>query len=139
MSKQKLSGHCYCGAVQFETSGDPIWVSHCHCESCRRHSGSAMTTYAGFRPDQVTFTAEMPSRFSPGNGVTRSFCGQCGSSVAYEAEHSPNEIHLYIGLFDDPGQLEPADHSFYAEKVSWLQVDDQLPKYQNLEDMLANR
>jgi len=128
MSDQKFSGHCYCSAIKFEIDGKSDWVGHCHCESCRRHSGSVMTTFAGFRPEQVKFTAAMPNRFTTDDGVTRSFCGQCGSPIAYETIDRPDEIHLQLGLFDDLEQLTPQDHSFLEEKVSWLHADEHLPE-----------
>ena len=128
MSDEKRTGHCYCGAIEFETRGEPLWVAHCHCESCRRHSGSVMNNFAGFRPAQVNWLADRPAHFKPGNGVTRSFCSRCGSPIAYESVDCPDEIHLYLGLFDDLEQLRPRNHSFYQEKVSWLQADEQLPK-----------
>ena len=127
MSETRLTGHCYCGAVTFEIDGESDWVGHCHCESCRRASGSVMTTFAGFKKNQVHFTGARPSSFSPGNGVTRSFCGTCGSAVAYENAGSPDEIHLHLGLFDDIDRLPAQDHSFRNEKASWLTADEHLP------------
>ena len=128
MNETGFSGHCYCGAVKFEISGEPEWVGHCHCESCRRQSGSVMTTFAGFHPSQVVFTGAIPTRFRSKDGVVRSFCDECGSPVAYEQENKPDEIHMQLGLFDDLEHLQPRDHSFYAEKVSWLKADEHLPK-----------
>ena len=128
MSCSNLSGHCYCGAVKFEASGEPIWVGHCHCESCRRASGSVMTSFATYLLDKVVFTGAMPTRFPTDDSVVRSFCGQCGSPVAYESTEKENEIDLHLGLFDDLEQIKPRNHTFYAEKVSWLQADDHLPK-----------
>jgi hypothetical protein len=127
MSETKLSGHCYCGAVRFAVSGESDWIGHCHCESCRRQTGSVMTTFAGFRPHQVIYTGAIPNRYRIGDGVTRSFCGQCGSPVAYESDDRPDEIHLQLGLFDDLEPLAPSDHSFIDEKPTWLHVDEQLP------------
>jgi hypothetical protein len=127
MSETKLTGHCYCGAVTFEIDGKSDWVGHCHCESCRRASGSVMTTFAGFKKDQVTFTGAQPSSFSPGNGVTRSFCGRCGSAIAYENAGEPGELHLHVGLFDNIELLPAQDHSFRNEKASWLTADEHLP------------
>ena len=127
MPETKLSGHCYCGAVKFEVSGEPDWIGHCHCESCRRQSGSVMTTFAGFREDQVIFTGAMPNRYSSNDGVTRSFCGQCGSPVAYQSSDQAG-IHLHLGLFDDLELLVPKDHSFLNEKPSWLRADEHLPE-----------
>ena len=127
MLETKLSGHCYCGAVKFEISGESDWIGHCHCESCRRQSGSVMTTFAGFREDQVIFTGAMPNRYSSNDGVTRSFCGQCGSPVAYQSSDQTG-IHLHLGLFDDLELLVPQDHSFLNEKPSWLHADEHLPE-----------
>jgi len=128
MSYSNLSGHCYCGAVKFETSGQPVWVGHCHCESCRRASGSVMTSFATYHLDKVIFTGEKPARFPTEDGVVRSFCGHCGSPVAYESSDKKNQIDLHLGLFDDLEQIKPQDHTHYAEKVSWLQSDEHLPK-----------
>ena len=128
MSETKLTGHCYCGAVKFEVTGKSDWIGHCHCQSCRRQSGSVMTTFAGFRNDQIIFTGAMPNRFSSDDGVTRSFCGQCGSSVAYQSNDLPDDTHLHLGLFDDLELLVPIDHSFLHEKPSWLHADEQLPE-----------
>ena len=127
MPATKLSGHCYCGAVKFEVSGDSNWIGHCHCESCRRQSGSVMTSFAGFREDQVIFTEAMPNRYSSDDGVTRSFCGQCGSPVAYQSSDQPG-IHLQLGLFDDLELLVPEDHSFLNEKPGWFHADEHLPE-----------
>ena len=127
MSETRLSGHCYCGAVKFEVKGGSDWVGHCHCESCRRASGSVMTTFAGFSENQVVFTGATPNRFSSGDGVTRSFCGQCGSPVAYQGASQPGQIHLHLGLFDDIEALPASDHSFLNEKISWLKADEHLP------------
>lgn len=123
----KLLGHCYCGAITFEANGKPIQVGHCHCESCRRYTGAVMLSYAGYRPDQILFTAAQPTKFTTDDGVTRRFCGRCGSSVSYEIKHS-EYLYLYLGLFDQPERLTPEVHMMYSEKIEWLNVDDDLPK-----------
>jgi hypothetical protein len=128
LKEQKLTGHCYCGAVTFEINGESDWVGHCHCESCRRQSGSVMTTFAGFKLDQLSFTGAIPKRTTTDDGVTRRFCGECGSPVSYETKNRPDEIHLQLGLFDDLERLVPQDHSFLEEKVSWLHADEHLPE-----------
>ena len=127
MSQETTTGHCYCGAVSFEISGKSDWIGHCHCESCRRASGSVMTTFAGYRREQVKFTGDRPERYQTSDGVTRSFCARCGSPVAYENSDTPHEIHLQLGLFDDLEPMVPIDHSFLEEKPGWLHADEHLP------------
>jgi hypothetical protein len=127
----KLFGHCYCGAIAFEASGQPIKVGHCHCESCRRHSGAAMLSYAGYRPEQILFTATQPTKFTTDDSVTRGFCSRCGSSVCYEGKQS-EYIFIYMGLFDKPEKLVPQVHMMHSEKIEWLKVDDNLPRSDEL-------
>ncbi len=38
-------GRCLCGAIEYEYSGEPILVVHCHCESCRRQTASMVATF----------------------------------------------------------------------------------------------
>ena len=128
MSQSKLRGHCYCGAVRFIINGEPKGSAHCHCESCRRHSASVVATFASFNLDQVNFTHTKPASYQPGNGVKRSFCGECGSPVSYQSDQLKDEIHLYLGIFDHPENIRPQGHVFYREHIAWLNIDDGLPR-----------
>ena len=134
MSQSKSRGHCYCGAIQFEVTGEPGWVSHCHCESCRRHSASVVATFAGFDPAQVKFDAEQPARFNTDDEVTRSFCVHCGTPVSYESPRWPNQIHLYLGIFDEPEKFRPTEHVYCEEQIGWLKFADGLPCHQGSGD-----
>lgn len=129
MIEDKTYGHCYCGAVQLEIRGAPLWISHCHCESCRRHSGSMISTFVGYRPDQVDYTSSQPASFTTDDGMTRCFCSRCGSPVSYQPAKRENEVDLYLGLFDEPDKFYPEDHVHYEEKVIWLDINDDLPRY----------
>ena len=127
MSSTKImTGHCYCGAIKFETSGDPVNVSHCHCESCRRHTGSAMITFASFRPEDIKFTGNQPTKFTTDDTVSRGFCSRCGSPISYESGRN-EYVFLYAGIFDEPGELNPEVHMMYSEKIDWMKIEDGLP------------
>ena len=56
MSTRTKSG-CLCGTVGFQVEGEALWISNCHCASCRRHSGSAVASFVGFRSEQVSCAA----------------------------------------------------------------------------------
>ena len=121
------AGHCLCGAVTFEARGEPLWIVHCHCESCRRQTASPATTFAGYREEQVTFTATTRRMFESSRGVRRSFCTTCGSPLSYAGKSFPGELHLYVALFDHPEQLTPQRHAHFGERLPWLHLDDHLP------------
>lgn len=123
------AGGCLCGRVRFEAQGEPKWVAHCHCRSCRRHTGSAVATFVGYERTQVTFARSNRSQFASSPGVCRSFCSRCGTPIAYEADSAPGEIHLYLGTFDDPNAHVAHRHVYYAERLPWFDVHDALPRH----------
>ena len=49
--------------------------------------------------------------------------------MAYRAERFPGEIHFYAATLNDPTQFKPEFHVHWAEKLDWLHVTDDLPKY----------
>lgn len=124
-------GGCLCGAVTFEAQGEPLWAAHCHCHSCRRATASVVATYAGFEEDKVRFTGDARKSFASSPGVTRSFCGTCGTPLSYAADRFPGEIHLFIATFDDPEAIVPTAHVYTTEQISWLHMDDGLPRYEH--------
>lgn len=121
------SGRCLCGAVRFETAGEPKWVSFCHCESCRRATSSPVAAYASFRDDQLVFSGDTPAVFRSSPDVERAFCRRCGSPIWYRHDALPGESHLFLASFDDDRNWQPEKHDFYSEHLPWLKRGDSLP------------
>ena len=122
-------GHCLCGAVRFAYEGGENWCTHCHCESCRRQTSSPFTTFVSVPRARFAWSAGEPATFVSSPGVTRSFCRDCGSPMAYENDGYPGEIHLYLAAFDEPLEgVAPGKHDFWHERVPWVDVLDDLPK-----------
>lgn len=129
MGVEVVTGRCLCGAVRFEARGAPVWVGYCHCLSCRRNTGSAVATFVGFREEQVIYTEGERSFYASSPGVRRGFCAACGTPLTYEAERYPGEIHLYLSTLDETQRYEPQFHVYFAERVPWFEVVDDLPRY----------
>ena len=117
-----FEGSCQCGAIRFQIEGEPKWVAHCHCSDCRRATGAAVSTYVGSEREQTRFLAGTPRIHHSSEGVRRSFCGDCGSPIAYEGERWPGEIHFFVGLFERAEDLVPQTHVFESEKLPWLHI-----------------
>lgn len=127
MSDFPQRGHCLCGEVRFEIGGEPNWVAHCHCESCRRATSAAFATYAGYAHTAVTWSGAPRSEYVSSLGVVRSFCPQCGSPMSFQSERWPGEIHLFAASFDHPHALRPEFHEHADEKLDWVHLADGLP------------
>ena len=122
-------GGCRCGAVRFRAAGKPLWVAHCHCNECRKATGSAFASYAGYRSSDVKWTAGPPKTHETSPGVHRGFCGTCGSPMSFEGGRWPDEIHLFLGAFDDPAAFEPRAHVYVAEAMPWAKLADGLKRF----------
>jgi hypothetical protein len=120
---QVHSGRCLCGAVTFQAAGPAKWTGYCHCASCRRHTGAPVSAFAGFERGAVTFSGEPLSRYTSSAGVQRGFCARCGSTMTYEGDRWPTEIHLHVGALDDPESFAPQGHAFPEERLSWLHLE----------------
>ena len=125
----KQTGRCFCGNIRFEAEGRRLWVAHCHCESCRRSTGAPVTTFVGFNKDQLTYTRGERHFYESSPGVRRGFCADCGTPMTYEADRCPDEVHLYISTLDEPGAFQPQLHVFHAERIPWLELNDDLPRH----------
>ena len=126
---QAQPGQCLCGAIRFVATGEPIWTGYCHCQSCRRNTASMVANFVGYRPQQVEFSGDNPAVYQSSPGVRRGFCQQCGTPLYYEADRAENEIHLYVGVMDRPGDFIPQFHVFCAEQVPGFDVRDDLPRH----------
>lgn len=122
-------GHCLCGDVAFEYSGPENWRGHCHCESCRRNCSAPFTTFMGVPRTAFRWTGKAPGVYQSSPGVRRLFCAHCGTPMAFEADRYPDEIHLYAASLEESSGFVPDFHVHWAEKVPWVQLADDLPKY----------
>lgn len=130
----KLTGGCLCGAVRFETDEQPQLIKHCHCDLCRKSSGSAFMTGLFYRADWVRWSGEAKS-YESSPGILRLFCGTCGSSLAFRQAAAPEKDCLLLGVFDDPSKIEVDDnveHVFAERELEWMRIDDAFPHSEGL-------
>ena len=123
------TGRCLCGAIRYEYSAAPIWVTHCHCESCRRQTSSPVTTFIVLPKASLRFTQGQPKEYASSPGVARSFCADCGSPIYYRVDDRPDAIDLYACTLDDPSGVAPQFHVHSLEQLPWLELVDDLPRY----------
>lgn len=132
MTGKTLKGGCLCGAVRYEIAADPLITGHCHCLDCRKASGAAHGTFAGFPKSAVTVTGDMKTyRTKADSGMmsSRSFCPECGSWVSGEPESVPGVIAITIATLDDPEAIRPQMRFYDKRRLSWDTVDSSLPAF----------
>ena len=122
-------GGCLCNSVRFEVSGLPTYACHCHCHSCQRASGAAMVTWATFPAANFRITQGSMTKHESSPGVTRGHCTDCGSPLTYEHVDRAGEIDVTAACFDDSSFIAPRSHIWLEDKLPWVEVNDELPKY----------
>ncbi len=127
---QIIRGGCLCGAVGFEVTPPTKWCAHCHCTMCRRAHGAGVVTWFGAHSSSfrlISGTEELKWHQSSPT-ARRGFCGRCGSSMFFEGERWPGEVHIARATVAGPIDREPAAHVFFDVRVDWLDLDDHLKK-----------
>lgn len=119
MSQPEAFGGCYCGEVRYAISGTPEQSLVCHCPDCRRSAGTQSVGWLLLRSEQFTLRSGTPRTFNSSAGVTRAFCGSCGTTLTWVGDKQPGRIDVTIGSLDDPNQFPPSRAVYRKHKLTW--------------------
>ena len=110
---------CLCGTVSLEIKDAPDTTGACHCGMCRKWSGGV---YLGVHchADQVAISGkDNITTFASSDWAERAFCKTCGSNLYYRVTApGPHhgDLHIGLGLFDDPGEINLTEEIFIDKK-----------------------
>src|ERR671917_587386 len=111
------SGRCLCGAVRFKVDGPLRDVVLCHCAECRRWHGHA-SAFTSAERGALRFVEERGLRWvdSPDSDARarRGFCGECGSSLFWDASDR-DTISIAAGTLDEPTGLRTIAQIYTAD------------------------
>jgi hypothetical protein len=116
---------CRCGALRAECEGEPVRVSVCHCQACKRRTGSAFSAQARWPAAQVRVTGASTTfrRTADSGGVARyRFCPQCGATIAFETDNLPGLTAVPLGAFADPEFAMPQFSIYESRKYPWVAI-----------------
>ena len=113
------SGRCLCGAVRFDARNTPATYSICHCEQCRRWTGSALLEVSVKTEDLTWHGAENIAVNATSDWAERAWCSVCGTNLYFR--HTKQDkwfgsTDLPIGIFDDPNGFVLTHEIFVDQK-----------------------
>jgi hypothetical protein len=135
MTDFPLHGGCSCGSVRFELLGAPLSVQHCHCETCRKLTGTFFASGAVVRKADVKIGgAENLTGYRSSPSFERLFCRVCGGQL-FSYEDSEDEVmYLSVAAIDGgkyPGHPPGSESHIYAgSKAEWETIGGGLPQYE---------
>lgn len=128
-----IHGACLCGHISYEYQGSVGPANYCHCQDCRRCTGSAFNI--GVRLDRAQFRLasgtlkSFTKRGDSGTQLTRHFCPECGSPIFTSSPNHPDHIYVKAGTLDDPTLVKPTHQNWLVSKVPWSQIDPALAAF----------
>lgn len=127
----KITGRCLCGFIKYTYTGALGPAGYCHCEDCRRCSGSAFGISVRLDRDQFEISTGHVKGFSnrgaSGTELTRHFCPECGSPIYTSSPRHPLDVYVKAGTLDDPTVVKPGHQSWVTSAVPWSAIDSSLP------------
>jgi len=126
-----VRGSCLCGGVRYALKGPLGEASHCHCSMCRKAHGAAFATYAPVRRRDFEWLegASLVRAYNSSPGVTRTFCGRCGSTLQFIKSGDRTHVELALGTLDDDPGVRPALHIWVDSMAAWDAITDELPRH----------
>jgi hypothetical protein len=105
----------------------------CHCEECRRWHGH-ISAFTAARREDLAVRDERALRWvdtpSSDAEARRGFCGECGSSLFWDAP-GRQTISIAAGTLDDDNGLRVAGHIYVAGRAGYDELpDDGLPRHE---------
>jgi hypothetical protein len=126
-----IEGGCHCGDIRYRIDDDLIDAGYCHCDICRQTTGAPLLAWATFPFESFAYTEGAPAVYRSSDWGQREFCPNCGTQICYHAAEDPEAIDVNIGSLDDPEQFAPEYHIYTLSQLDWLEIDDDLPRYED--------
>jgi hypothetical protein len=114
-------GSCLCDAISFEIDGDFESFYLCHCQYCRKDTGSAHAANLFSSTAKLKWISgeEKISTFNlPSTRHNKSFCSICGSALPNVLKGGKLLI-VPAGCLDSEISIKPNAHIFVASKAGW--------------------
>ena len=135
IERSNFSGHCLCGSVSFECSAKPEFPHCCHCEDCRRASGSVYGSFVYVSVKTLHVTGEMRSyqyKNDYGSTMTKYFCPSCGSHMIGSNSRKPERRSVWIGVVDYPNWFKPEAYYYVIKKLPHTPVDPEAEAFDKM-------
>ena len=122
MSDVTLKGSCLCGSVSYEITGDAGQFWHCHCERCRKATGTGHASNIMMTPDSVKWISGNDLlnyyKVPEAKRFATVFCSICGSLMPRVA---PDESFALVpaGTLDNDPGVRPQGRIFQDSRAPW--------------------
>jgi hypothetical protein len=131
MKDALFTGSCLCGEVKYSVTTCIEDFYFCHCQQCRKITGSAFAANILTKPVAINWLSGVKTvkRFDyPGDRVfTKVFCTNCGSGLPY-LNQKEDALVIPAGSLDQTPTLKPQHNIFWGDKANWYEAGITAPQ-----------
>jgi hypothetical protein len=125
----RYAGSCLCGEVRFEIKGAFERFYLCHCEFCRKDTGSAHAANLFSSTASLKWISgeHQVRQFNlPATRHRKCFCSKCGSALPM-MQMEGKLLVVPAGSLNSEVHIRPDAHIFVSSKASWDDALDAVP------------
>lgn len=124
-----MEGGCLCGAIRYRVSGKVLYSVICHCRSCQRASGAPSVAWLTLERKDFNLLQGSPATVQSSPGVSRGFCGHCGTPLSYERRDRTDTLDVATATLDDPAACPPDSEIWLHDRLPWESIDGERRGY----------
>ena len=121
----RLEGGCSCNSVRF-TLKRPLFVLACHCNACKKRTGSAYGVSIAADNEAVEKFTGATTTFTrlgdSGQKVEYDFCSKCGTTIRWRVARMPNRVVFAGGALDDMTQVTIGGEMYTKDALPWVRL-----------------
>lgn len=133
--KYFATGQCLCGDVKFTIASKPVRMGQCHCDDCRKSTGTGHASNAFFLKKEVQIEGELSSYGSTtdtGSVITRFFCPNCGSRLFGENNSATDIIGVSAGVLDESSWFKANAIVYNKRRPVWDLMEEGIPTFEEM-------
>jgi len=132
MTQVTVTGSCLCKGVKYTVTGESRRFYHCHCQRCRKATGTGhasnllITPHTSIRwleGEQILSRYKVPDA----ERFYNCFCTNCGSPMPRIVPEL-DAVLIPAGSLDTQAPINPQGRIFWGSRVDWS-CGDQLPVF----------
>jgi hypothetical protein len=132
MSDISITGSCLCGGVKYRVTGQTERFYHCHCQRCRKTTGTGHASNLLISPQTAISWTKGEENLShykvpDAERFYNRFCQNCGSPMPRVVPEI-NAVVIPAGSLDCNPPINPQGHIFWDSRADWS-CTDELPVY----------
>lgn len=132
-NRMNRTAQCCCGDLKLEISGEPELHSMCHCNNCKKRTGSAFGLSAYFKSKSVKCVSGVTSCYelhntNDGFDQKRYFCVKCGTTLYWFVSSLPDLTGVASGCIVENPLNTPRYSVSHSEKYTWVMVPPDIEK-----------